>query len=122
MSDSTLTATSRISYVECRAAFARARRDQRLTERVESMAVRNLDERWPDLHVIELDEALGKRAGELTQRHALRAADAIHLASAETIAEGVPSDTRFACWDGRLWEAAAALGFEILPHTAPGLP
>lgn len=108
--------TSRIAYVECRAAFARASREGRLSSDDELLAVSHLDERWLHLQVVELDDALARRAGALTRDHSLRAADAIHLASAELLSDASGSDTVFACWNRRLWTAARALGFEIVPR------
>ncbi|MDQ3784711.1 MAG: type II toxin-antitoxin system VapC family toxin [Actinomycetota bacterium] len=113
LAEATIVATSRITYVECRAALSRARREGRLQPKGESMAVRNLDDQWLQLQVVELDEILTKAAGELTRLHPLRAADAIHLASADVIAEGSRDEVLFACWDRRLWEAAESSGFVV---------
>ncbi|MBA2364889.1 MAG: type II toxin-antitoxin system VapC family toxin [Actinobacteria bacterium] len=112
-------ATSRIAYVECRAALSRAKREGRLRARGESLAARNLDDRWLHLQVVELDESLTKNAGELTRAHALRALDAIHLASADVIAEESREEVTFACWDRRLWEAAKDSGFMLAPSSSP---
>jgi uncharacterized protein len=83
------------------------------------MAVRSLDDRWLQLQVVELDETLTKAAGELTRLHSLRAADAIHLASADVIAEESREEVLFACWERRLWEAAETSGFVVSPTTSP---
>lgn len=115
----TIVATSRITYVECRAALSRARRDKRLQARNESTAVRNLDDRWLELQVVELDQILTKAAGGLTRLHPLRAADAIHLASADVLVEESRDEVLFACWDRRLWEAAESSGFVVSPATSP---
>lgn len=119
LAGATIVATSRITYVECRAALSRARRDRRLQARSESTAVRNLDDRWLELQVVELDEILTKAAGEFTRLHPLRAADAIHLASADVIVEESRDEVLFACWDRRLWEAAESSGFVVSPTTSP---
>ena len=112
-------ATSRITYVECRAALSRAKREGRLQARGESLAIRNLDDRWPQLQVVELDELLTKNAGELTRAHALRALDAIHLASADAIVVEAREEVTLACWDRRLWEAAEDSGFSLAPSLSP---
>jgi predicted nucleic acid-binding protein len=57
---------------------------------------------------------LVRTAGELAERHGLRAADAIHLASAIRTRE---AGTVFVSFDHRLREAAAAEGFAVLPET-----
>lgn len=105
--------------MECRAALSRAKREGRLQARGESMAASNLDDRWVQLQVLELDEALTKSAGELTRVHPLRALDAIHLASADAIAEESREEIIFACWDRRLWEAAVNSGFGVAPSSSP---
>ena len=70
--------------------------------------------------------ALAKRylaeAGRLIDHHAahaLRAFDAIHLASALRLADDHPPAVTFACWDVRLWRAAHDEGFALLPRTEP---
>jgi uncharacterized protein len=112
-------ATSRIAYVECQAAFARTRREGRLTQRQVLAAERNLDQGWVDLMVVELDSSLTEQAGRMAHEHALRAGDAIHLASAVSIAAEDMEGTPFACWDARLWDAASQLGFAMVPSSRP---
>lgn len=112
-------ATSRIAYVECQAAFARGRSEARLDAREVAAASRSLDEHWPNLVVIEFDGPLTLRAGRLVHEHALRAVDAVHLASALSLAEEASDQTAFACCDTRLWEAASGLGFRMAPASPP---
>jgi len=108
-------ASSRIAHVECQAAFARTARERRISRAQLGVVRRTFEERWGDLIVIELGADLAGMAGRLVHDQPLRAADAIHLASAISLAAGVPDDTRFACWDGRLWTAAAHHGFRMTP-------
>jgi len=51
--------------------------------------------------------------------HALRALDAIHLASALLFAAGRPANVTFARWNLRLWRAAHDEGVVMLPATEP---
>jgi len=108
--------TSRLSFVECHASFARGQRDERLTSKEVSTLIRDFARRWNDLIVVELDGPVGERAGELAHRYWLRASDAIHLASALQLAGGTPRSIRFACWDRRLWEAAGVVGVTRVPE------
>lgn len=108
-------ATSRLSFVECHASFARGRRDGRLTSKEVSKLIDDLGRRWADLVVVEFDAPVGERAAELAHRYWLRASDAVHLASATQFAEAA-EEVRFASWDRRLWEAAGALGFACVPR------
>jgi predicted nucleic acid-binding protein len=110
-------ATSRITYVECHAAFARGRREGRLAQREVAELAKDLDRRWEDLLVVELDAPLGDQAAALVQRHFLRASDAIHLASAAALPSEGHEATTFACWDRRLWEAAGVVGLTRVPQS-----
>lgn len=104
--------------MECHAALARGTRDQRLTRDQLAAAVAEVDRRWVDLSVVELDSAVAVHAGGLARDQGLRAADAIHLASALAV-EAEPREVTFACWDRRLWNAARALGFLLVPEIGP---
>lgn len=107
-------ASSRITYVECLAAIARAGREGRATEGREASANQDFQLRWANLVVVEVDEVIAFRAGGLVQDFPLRGADAIQLASAQFISQGA-KPVVFACWDRRLWGAARELGFEVVP-------
>lgn len=69
--------------------------------------------------VVELDSTLTGQAGRMTHEFALPAGDAIHLASAVTIAAEDTRGTSFACWDGRLWDAASHLALAMVPASRP---
>ncbi len=116
--EATTRATSRHSFVECHAAFARGRREGRLSPAQASRAARGFDRRWADLVVVELDAVGAERAAELARSHPLRSADAIHLAAAHELVDD-PAELTFACWDRRLWEAARTEGFLAAPSQAP---
>jgi uncharacterized protein len=119
----TSVATSSVAYAELRAAFARARREARLDEPSHSVVVGLLDAHWSRYAVVAVDDARLREAGELADRHplhALRALDAIHLASALRLALGKPQAITFGCWDRRLWRAARDEGFTMLPPAQPG--
>jgi predicted nucleic acid-binding protein len=111
-------ATSRLSYVECGDAFARAHREGRAPKGQLSRMIDALDEAWRDIAVVELDERVAGRAVAIARERPVRASDAIHLASALAVASGV-GDLMFACFDRRLWETAGALGIDRVPQSAP---
>ena len=115
-------ATSAVSYAELRATFARGLRDGRLNASQHAAAIDNLDAQWPQFVLVDVDEQCLREAGasaDRNPRHALRALDSIHLASALRIATGDPASVTFACWDLRLWRAARDEGFTMLPPTEP---
>lgn len=117
--DEATVAGSPLGYVECHSAFSRLFREGHLDESSVREARNELDARWVDVASVELDDALRLAAGELTNAHVLRGSDAVHLASAFEFAGGTSSDVRFACWDQRLWDAARASGFQMIPAARP---
>ena len=104
--------TSRIALPETRAALAAARRAGRLTSRDHSTAVRDLDRAIASFRIIELHPALARAAGDVAERFALRALDAVHLASA--LALGT-RETIVVTWDRALASAATAAGLGVAP-------
>jgi predicted nucleic acid-binding protein len=64
-----------------------------------------------ELLVVGIDNALGERAGELAEQHGLRGYDAVHLASALSLA----TDITFVSWDQDLRRAAAKNGCNTAP-------
>jgi predicted nucleic acid-binding protein len=119
LADAGTVATARLAYVETRAAFARAARDGRLTASEARLATRAFDQRWSQLAIVELDDTLVREAAALADVHPLRSADAVHLASALSIAVEEPHTVTFACWDARLWDEARKAGFVMGPRARP---
>lgn len=104
--------SSRLLYPEARAALAAARRADRLDARGLAQARTDLERLWAGVDCVELAAALAERAGDLSEEFALRGYDAVHLASAEAVAD---PDTLLLAADGRLLDAAAFLGLTIAP-------
>lgn len=97
----------RLVYPEGRAALAQAHRLGRLTSRQLRAVVSALDARVQELDVVEVDESLARRAGELAELHALRGYDAIHLAAADRVRD---PEVVIVAGDAALLRAAAASG------------
>jgi predicted nucleic acid-binding protein len=110
----TAVATARISYAEARAAFARLRREGRLSALGLQRLVRDLDAEWPSLEVVEITDGLVRRAGALAERHDLRAYDAIQLAAGLELRRA-GARTAFAAFDRKLNRAARREGLELAP-------
>ena len=101
---------------ETRAALASARRGGRITAAEHREAVNGLAGLWLEIDGIALTEELALRAGELAETFALRGYDAVHLASAEAVAE---LDTILVTADRDLASAAASLGIAaVVPASA----
>jgi predicted nucleic acid-binding protein len=97
----------RLAYPEARAALAQAQRTRRITNTGHRRAVASLDALMNELDVVEIDEALATRAGELAESRSLRGYDAVHLACAECLAD---DDLILVAGDRQLLEAGAAIG------------
>jgi uncharacterized protein len=103
--------TSRIAHPEARAALAAARRARRLTPDEHATARRDVDRAIASFGIVELHPDLALAAGDVAERFALRALDAVHLASALALGR----DTIVVTWDRTLASAAAAAGLGIAP-------
>jgi uncharacterized protein len=103
---------SRLAYPEVRAALAAAARNHDITEAELDEAERDWDGYWAATRPVELTAAVERHAGQLARAHALRGADAVHLASA--LAIGDP-DLIIAVWDRRLHTGARAAGCRMAP-------
>jgi predicted nucleic acid-binding protein len=108
--------TCRITYPEARAALASARRAGRLDHVGAANARMDLEAAWSRLVLVEVRPDVAQLCGELVDLHALRGCDAVHLAAAVATDPGCA----FVTWDRRLWDAARALGFSVLPRELPG--
>ena len=104
--------TSRVAHPEVRAALATAQRGGRLSTQAHRQAKVGWGELHQTLRLVELTPQLETDAADLAERHALSGFDAIHLASALTVAMA-PVVT--ATWDARLHQAAQAVGLTTLP-------
>ncbi|HYR44216.1 MAG TPA: type II toxin-antitoxin system VapC family toxin [Terriglobia bacterium] len=99
--------TSQVAYAESCSALARRKRDKRLTEEEFETARKHLDETWPQMDTILVDEI---KAGELAIKHVIRGFDAIHLAAAlelRTI-DDKAIEVTFCSFDDRQNDAARA--------------
>jgi uncharacterized protein len=100
----------RLIYPETRAALAQAERLGRLTARQLRDAVSGFDSLFEEIDLVEIDDALARRAGELAEVRQLRGYDAVHLAAADRVRD--PNVVVIA-GDGALLDAAAAEGMTV---------
>jgi len=105
--------TSRLTFVETRAALAAARRDGRLAATTYDDAILEFDRMWRTFYVVDLSSDVALDAGEVAETFGLRAGDAVQLASLRAL--GFVSAPLIA-WDARLRAAATASGFACYPH------
>jgi predicted nucleic acid-binding protein len=105
--------TSRLTYPECRAALAAAARTGRLTRSALRAAKSELERRWHQFVRVEVAEPVARAAGDLAEHHALRAYDAVHLASALEAGRG--GSLLFVSFDQTLLGAARRSGLAVAP-------
>ncbi len=109
MSDVDAVATSLLAYPETRAALARAQRDRRLRPSDFRRALAQFQQDWDSYVVLDTHHSLMLQAGELAEHHALRGADAVHLASAIQLVHDLqfsPKPMVFLAFDVPLAQAA----------------
>jgi predicted nucleic acid-binding protein len=99
-------ATSAIAYVEAHAAFSRRRRERRLSSGDYRRTIQEFNADWQHYVSLEVTDSLIRKAAELAEAHALRAYDAIHLASAKLLGERLTGQVLFSSWDSDLLAAA----------------
>jgi uncharacterized protein len=104
--------SSRLAYPEVRAALAAAGRADRLTSSDQRRAEAAWETYWAATRPVEFTEPVTAHAGRLAAEHALRGADAVHLAS--LLAVGA-TETVFAVWDQRVRAGARTAGVRLAP-------
>lgn len=109
-------AASLLAFAEIHAAFARRRREGQFQAGEFSDLRGRLGEDWKDLMKIPVGAEIVALVPGLCDRHPLRGADAVHLASA-LLLQKRGLDILFACSDGALLAAAAAEGLAIFDPT-----
>jgi predicted nucleic acid-binding protein len=105
--------TSRLTYPETRAALAAAHRSKRIDRRALRRCVAELDGAWAALSIIDIDAALAKQAGELSEQYALRGYDGVQLACALAVEDPF---LVMATWDRELARAALKTGRAVAPR------
>ena len=101
-------ATAAIAYAEIYSGVNRRKREGYLSAHQYTRMSRRFEEYWTSSIHVELTQEVLTLAKGLLERHPLRAADAIHLASALILQKGIREPLLFAAADSRLLDAASA--------------
>ena len=115
-----IVASSLLSRTEVAAALAKAVRLGVLRPQSRQDAHRDFLRDWADVSRIPVTEALVTRADTLAWDYALRAYDAVQLASALTWQESLGRPVTLATFDHELWEAGRKAGMHVWPAKLTG--
>ena len=107
-------AVSRIAWAEFHAALARRSRMAPEDEHPLDQAINALATDWEDFLVVEVSQPVVELAGEYAELYALRAYDAVQLATASYLAGQSGQSVQFGCFDRHLNKAATALGMDCI--------
>lgn len=102
------------AHVEYAAAVSRRERERLLTAQQAATLLRRFNTLAESCHEVQPAPRIRLLAQRLLRVHPLKAADALQLAAALTVAEDDPASIGFVCLDIRLNRAAAREGFTIL--------
>lgn len=106
--------TSRIAYAEVKSVISTGERIGRIDAAPAALAFDRWSQIKGSMWTVEVSPQVSDVASDLVTKRPLRAADAIHLASALLFREEAPS-LLFAAWDKRLSSAARTEGLTVLP-------
>src|SRR5262249_32827006 len=98
--------TSRLAYAEVHAALARKRRDRAISEAVYQRSASAFEADWPAYDQVALDATTLGPVRRLVRQHALRGANAVHLAAAVWLREPAGAPVEPWASDDRLGQAA----------------
>ncbi len=107
-------AVSRIAWAEYHAALARRSRAFPEDESLLDQARDALASDWANYFVVEVSQPVVELAGEHAELYALRAYDAVQLATASYLASQSGKPVQFGCFDRRLNKAATAQRMQTL--------
>lgn len=103
-------ATAAVAYAETRAALAAMARNRRFGRAGLEAARKSLDEQWPDIAAIAINDGIIRAAGDLAETHGLRGFDAVHLACYAQLLRRSPGEpVSFFSFDLRLQRASERL-------------
>jgi predicted nucleic acid-binding protein len=113
--EASIVVTSAVAYPEARAAFARRRREGRLTPKDFSSARKAFESDWVHFVAIPVTAPICQEAGDLAERYKLRGFDSVHLACFAEMLRGLQGedDVVFSSFDERQSAAARRLARTI---------
>lgn len=114
MADADFLSSSGITHVEATAALARMRKGNRLSATEFEATLSELEHCWDLVYAHAITDRLIEAASSAARDHALRAYDAMHLATITAFQE--VRQLTLACWDRELRDAAQERGIPLIPE------
>ena len=108
VNEASVIATSQLTYPEIVSAFAKKQRGRDISRDNYVKALNEFEREWDYFFIIKFHDEFFSTIRKLIERHALRAADSIHLASALWLKQSVKENVTFVASDGILLSAARA--------------
>ena len=105
----------RISWAETMSALARLQREEPIYEDDLEQARQQLIQSWECFTIVEVSQPLVETAGRFADAFALRGYDSVQLAAAHELHANAEETVLFACYYGRLNQAAQLIQLEVLP-------
>jgi predicted nucleic acid-binding protein len=113
-------AVSRLAWPEILSALFRKHKARELSAATLARLEAAFESDWNRLFVLEFADELLPTVRETIRRHAIRGADAVHLASAMWLRSVLKEDVTFVCSDSKLLDAARKE--RLLPFDPAALP
>ena len=111
--------TTRLTYVEVHAAFARRKRERLLSAADYNKIVREFETDFEAFGRIEVRAEIVNSAKDLSIQHGLKTLDSIHLASALRFGKQIGKPIMFVSADQQLLKAAHTAGLRIIDAEHP---
>ena len=92
----------------------RANQDKRISKAIHRDILKDFEDDWERYFALEVTWEIIRQAGDLAEKHHLRAYDSVHLASAFHLQTVVEESVSFVCFDDRLNRAAKVKGFLLV--------
>jgi hypothetical protein len=108
-----------LTYPEILSALARKRRSKEISDKEYEAIFQKFLNDWASITVLEFHDEIFAQLKRLIEVHSLRAADAVHLASALWLKESMKEQVVFVASDLELLKAATQ---ERLDHVDPSVP
>ena len=118
LDEASVVATSILTYPEILSAFIRKQRMKEISKDTYAKISSALESEWSYFFVIQFSDQLYPAIRRIIEKHGLKAADSIHLASALWLKHSVNENVSFVSSDTSLLKAA---GMEKLPTINPVL-